>query len=439
MEENIKLGLYALILQVIMIIQLVCMVDLFLEKQKVTFKKAFWYILSLLGVYVIALPHFNEVDFYIGINSIILCCMVYNGKILHKSLCILVSLGIISATEMLNQAFIDQFMKGYFPSDKWERLILQLGSMILVLVFIIILKGKRLFKGNKQAYELMRKREVIILSLPAVFSISIACMGIFIYAGSIQVAHNKIFLCIVMAGAVLLDLSLIVIINHSMRIDYYKKLNQVIEAQLNKQLAYYERLEEVNSETRAIKHDVRNHMLVINDLLKNGEIDELKRYVADMTQSVIINTKFIQTGNPIADAILNEKYRIACDNKIDMHVDFKLSKEMSIDAIDLCTILSNSIDNAIEACSKIEREQDRELEIIGRMNHGYLIIQVSNKTEEEILIINNTIKTSKKDKKQHGYGLANIKSSVAKYKGAFNLSFKEHYFTLEVIINTSHV
>lgn len=439
MEAIVKLGLYEVVAQVVLIIPFIYIVDLFLDRQKLTIKKILLGLLVWAGLYAVLLQYFKDVSFYMIVNCIVVCCILYKGKTLHKSLCIVVAFGLNAISEMITQAFIDQFMRDYMPGKRGGKLILQLGSMILVLVFVIILKNKNFLRKNKRAYETMPKREIIALSILALFSIAIVCVGMFIYSGTIEGANNTVFLSIIMVGAVVLDLSLLVIIDHSVRVDYYKKLNQMIEEQLSKQLTYYERLEEVNQETRAIKHDMRNHMLVISDLVENGEADELKKYVAGITESAVTNERLIQTGNPIADAILNEKYHIARGQKINISADLQLSKEMNIEAADLCAILSNSIDNAIEACEKIEIEDNREIIITGRINHGYLIIQVMNKIQDEVIIRNNMIKTSKKDKKQHGYGLANIKESVAKYKGELNLSLKEHCFMLEVIINTSYV
>ncbi len=439
MKDIIISSLYQTLLQGIIVIQLIYIVDLFLERQKLSLKRIFYGILFLVTLYILSLRFLRETGVYIIINCIVICCILYTGKILHKSLCIIVALGIIGIAEMLNQAFIDQFIREFLSNDKWEKLILQLGSMILILVFIIIIKNQSFLRKHKQIYEEIPKRTIVALSTLALFSIGIFAMGMLIYSGKMHAAYNRIFLCIIMIGAIILDLSLLVIINHSTQVGYYKKLNLVIEQQLNNQLNYYERLEEVNQETRALKHDMRNHMLVINNLLKNGEMEELKSYVRDITQSVSVNERIIQTGNPIVDAILNEKYRNACDNQISIDVDLKLGKDIGIHAIDICAILSNSVDNAIEASRKIEEKDKREIKIIGRINQGYLIIQVINRVNEEVMIKNNAIKTSKQDKRHHGHGISNIRNSVAKYKGEFNLSLKEQYFMLEVVINTSCV
>lgn len=106
--------------------------------------------------------------------------------------------------------------------------------------------------------------------------------------------------------------------------------------------------------------------------------------------------------------------------------------------IDLCMILSNGIDNAIEACEKIPFANNREIKVVGRYNQGYFILDITNQTLDHVVVKNNTVKTTKTDRTKHGYALWNIRNSVDKYKGDLNLSYKENKFKLEVIINTAY-
>ena len=122
-----------------------------------------------------------------------------------------------------------------------------------------------------------------------------------------------------------------------------------------------------------------------------------------------------------------------------MDIDVVLPKDMNIQMIDLCTIIANGIDNAIEACEKIPLAENRKIEIAGIYNKGYFIFDITNKTLGHVEVKNNTVKTTKEDGGKHGYGLWNIKNSVDKYKGELNLVYKENRFKFEVIINTSYV
>ena len=339
--------LYELILYGITIIQMLCVIELFLERMRITFIKVVYSAVILIGAYFI-LSYLNMQSIYAGVSGMVLGCILYKGKILHKSLCIFLGFGINLISELISHVFVDQVIKEIILSDKWENLILQLGSMTLTVTFVIILRNKDFLSKNKKEFGGASRREIITFNMLSFSSFGLIFLGVLSYLGYTKVVHNETLLLGIIGVTILLYLSLLSIIDYGARAEYYRRLNQVIENQLNQQLAYYERLEEVNQETRAIKHDIKNHMLVIGELLEAEEIDELKRYVVDITHSIVINKNVIQTGNSIADAVLNEKYWIACDNKINMTIDVQLTKHMKIASVDLCTILANSIDNAIE-------------------------------------------------------------------------------------------
>lgn len=310
--------------------------------------------------------------------------------------------------------------------------------MILIIVGIVIFKSAGIMMDNKRGFKYLLKRDIISLTGLSIFTIFIWSIGLMVYNGSITAVNNPRFLCAVIVGVLLLDLSVLIIINKNTNTNYYKQINAVMEAQLIKQLDYYERLEEISKETRGMKHDMINHIVCMKGLLESGEIDQLRSYVDSIINSIKTNTKVIKTGNVIVDAILNEKYSIAIGRKINIDIDVILPKDIKIHMVDLCSIISNAIDNAIEASEKIPEIEKRWIEIIGTYNKGYFVFYVINGTLEYINIKNNTIVTTKRDKEKHGYGLWNIKNSVNKYNGDLNLEYKENKFKLEVIINTSY-
>lgn len=100
--------------------------------------------------------------------------------------------------------------------------------------------------------------------------------------------------------------------------------------------------------------------------------------------------------------------------------------------MDLCTILSNALDNAIEACEKISSDEQKIILVKCSYIKHIQFIWISNPVAEDVKIINNTVETSKADKNIHGIGLYNIRRTVAKYEGEFEISCKDKMFVMDI-------
>ena len=438
MWELINIVGYQLMLQIIMGVQLACVVGLILERKDLSIKKALAYLFTLLFLDLFITLSGVGIDYYTVI-IILMVFIIYKGKILHRVLAISVSIAVSCISEILNRTVLDYILGEGLELGVWDEGLLQLGSMILIIVGIIVLQGAGIIYNNKRGFEALPRREVFVLSGLSIATIFIWGIGLLIYDGGIQAKHNPKFLCALIAGVLLLDLGILVIIDKNIHTRSYKQVNDLMEKQLIKQVSYYARLEEITKDTRAVQHDMANHMICMKGLLESGEISELHDYIDSVEENIKINTNIIRTGNVIVDAIINEKYRVATEKSINIDIDVALPKDINIQMVDLCTIISNGIDNAIEACEKIPLVENREIQIAGKYTQGYFIFNCINKTVGHVEVENNTVKTTKWDGKGHGFGLWNIKNSVDKYKGELKLSYREHKFRLEIIINTSYV
>lgn len=435
MRESISTLGYQVINQIISAFQLVCVIDLLLERKHISWKRGIGYLVGLIFTDIIMTIYKSGSNYYIWI-VIMMIFILYKGKLVHRILAMCVSISIICVAELLGMTVLGYMIKGALEVGMWEELFLRVGHLILVVVGIIIFKSIGVLSNKKREFEDLPRRDIFVLSGLSLLSIAIFGGGILIYDGAMIATHNPKFLFILVVGIFVLDLSLLVIVDKNIHTRYYKKVKDLTEKQLTTQINYYAKLEKVTKETQALKHDMTNHMICMKGLLELGEINELREYIQSIENRIKVNTKVVRTGNTIVDAILNEKYSIARDKEVNIEIDVVLPSDIRIDMMDLCTIISNGIDNAIEACEKIALIEKREIQIVGRYTQGYFIFDITNKTSGHVEVVNNTVKTIKKDSENHGYGLRNIKNSVDKYKGKLNLSHKENAFKLEILINT---
>lgn len=134
------------------------------------------------------------------------------------------------------------------------------------------------------------------------------------------------------------------------------------------------------------------------------------------------------------DAIINQYYTKAGQNNIKMDVKGRFPVDCSIDAFDLCTIFSNILSNAFEAALTTE---EKYVSLDCRYNDKNIIIVVKNSFHNDMQSQNTQWKTRKKDTDYHGYGLENIKDSVKKYNGMFDIEIKEEMFILTILFNNT--
>ncbi|MGN1443565.1 MAG: sensor histidine kinase [Acutalibacteraceae bacterium] len=182
-----------------------------------------------------------------------------------------------------------------------------------------------------------------------------------------------------------------------------------------------------DKELRRFRHDYKNHMIVVNAFLESGNVKEAREYLESINDSIngIINK--IKTGNFVSDAILNNKSVSAAKNGIKLLFSGVIPSS-GIKNEDLCTILANLVDNAVEACEKLP-SKDRTIEIESNVVNGYLILSITNPTAGDD---NRELRTTKKDKKNHGIGLKNIERTVKKYEGVISIEREHNTFTADI-------
>ena len=216
---------------------------------------------------------------------------------------------------------------------------------------------------------------------------------------------------------------------------YFQKKHAIDEYYLETQKSHYESLMQSNREIRKIKHDMKNHLFVIGKLAEEQKYTEITEYIHNLDEQLGHADVSFQIGNEIADAILSEKYARAEAMGILLKVDGNMSG-MEFAAIDVCTIFSNLIDNAIEAVAMAEGE--KWIELVIKKHNNFLVIRGTNPCRNKPEIVDNGIVSTKHDSGNHGFGLINIKEAVQKYDGDVKLEVHEtkngYEFTIEIVI-----
>ena len=216
----------------------------------------------------------------------------------------------------------------------------------------------------------------------------------------------------------------------------------VLENQISSLQEHMEEMERIYSGIRGMKHDMKNTLAVIQHLSAGEGGGELQEYLSELNRGLEKLEVRFRTGNTVVDTLLNMKYHEAVRGMPDLRMDadkLLLPQGIQIHSYDIGVILGNAVDNAIEACRKLKAKEpgaDAFIRISSLHKGNLLILKVENsfdgrlvlKAKEEFPV------TDKADRKSHGIGLANIKSTAEKYQGAVDFKVNGRVFILSVMM-----
>ena len=201
-------------------------------------------------------------------------------------------------------------------------------------------------------------------------------------------------------------------------------------------------IQDIYTDMRGLRHDMRSHLANISLLVKNtaGSMnEELESYIGKMEETVSRLDFTYQTGNPITDIIIHQKGQEAWKKQIPFEVDFAYPCKLPIDVYDIAVILNNALENAIEACDRAEGEKQIRLRSFVR---GCLFfIEVENDFAGNIVMEKESglPVSSKGNGKLHGIGISNIQRCARKYMGDIDIAISEtdgrKKFSLTVMMN----
>ncbi len=182
---------------------------------------------------------------------------------------------------------------------------------------------------------------------------------------------------------------------------------------------------------RQLKHDMRNHLMVLASYLNSGDFEAAKTYTSEILDKLNTMHSYVETGNSLLNHILNEKLELARSYKIAVRAEIEPLSFSRMRSIDFSALLTNLLDNAIEASRD---EPDRELLLHIFEERGYDGISVKNKIGKSVLAENPGLHSTKKDRELHGMGIAQIREIAASYDGICDFYEKDGFFCSRVFI-----
>ena len=210
----------------------------------------------------------------------------------------------------------------------------------------------------------------------------------------------------------------------------YKKLQQIfrlsteislLEQQEHSLNQYVEEAKTRYDETKSFRHDIRNHIAVVKKLLQGGKLEEAVSYIEDMDDMAEKMSFPCSTNNPVVDILVGNKLGIAKSMGIDVDCSLLLPYPCSLRDIDICIVLSNALDNAIQAVKNLGAGTEKYIHVSGRIQGDFLMMEIENSFHG-------------KGAFKKGTGLSNVKKVAEKYGGAMSIEIQENVFALHVLL-----
>lgn len=286
-------------------------------------------------------------------------------------------------------------------------------------------------------FTLIRKKHAIFSWYEAIFYTMLATGEIAVFAyvcKYIQAYSSGMFLILFLIGCLVLDVYIVVVFYRISIVRKTEKENALLQQQSEMQLEVYSDLQQRYQNSMETIHDAKRHVRALESLIQSDHLAEAQQYKESLFQKLNELQPSIQCDNPLLSAILNHVFLKTEQRHIALKMDLQGEEQLSMLAgVDLTTIVSNLLDNAVDAVSELPEEQ-RYIHFAVAFQMGEIMIHVENPTKNDLKREGNVVVSTKEG--HLGLGLKNVEMVVKKYKGDFKIYVKDGNFVVAITIPT---
>ena len=367
------------------------------------------------------IPHFLPSFFLFGILYGIYLIIFYKGR--HNKV---IALAMIFFSIMGSWSYLSSMILGPLILDSTVRPLEIAQLLLLVGLHILYFTAIRQFSASRK--EQIQQLDLFTDNLWKAISLISLCPSLVIFLLVINPGPSRVFALVInflAIGASSLMIPLLLQTGKSYRLAEEN-------AQLKENAEYYEEIKLQQTQLRKFKHDLMNQFTVVATYLDLGENEKAKAYFKELgAQFSTITMNYTQDA--LVNAILNAKQQKAKGKGIKLDIYADLPEELHYNQTDLCTLIANSLDNAIEA-----NPPDKLITMIFMQEEESLVFTCMNKYSGPILKQKDgSILTTKEDKISHGLGIRNIKEAVKRMGGTVTITTTDHVFSLTATLPLS--
>lgn len=269
---------------------------------------------------------------------------------------------------------------------------------------------------------------IMLLMFPIFSLVIVISTDVFMIMANVNEMKYIVLLLVIVIGLLYFNVTIFGFID-----SYSAKLQlAAAEELIEKQTENYRLLERNEKDLRYLRHNINNHMEVMRNMIDNNKISEPQEFMSSLESLSVLPLGTVYTNDITLDSILNVEGKKAAGQGIKYIVKTqRLTAPLCIEQADKSTILCNAIENAIEASEKTD-EKFVVIEISSDEQHIKIHIENSS---QPVMIKNNSIETTKKNRLNHGLGLKSVLRTIKKYNGHMNLSYENGITSLVMLLD----
>lgn len=280
-------------------------------------------------------------------------------------------------------------------------------------------------------------------NLPFALLVFIACplllliivLNLLYLLGGITSEFNFVrYKMLIAAMLLLIALMLFTTSNRAAKMHEARNHSASLEQLISVQEQYYLSLQEHQEKLRRLSHDIKNHNRAIHGLIAQGKYRDAMEYSEALIQDTESVTPVTECKNVIIGAMLNNRFGKIKEEGVKISLCVMVPQVLTIKDSDMCIILGNLFDNAVEACRNDTENENKFIDVDIRLKGPLLCINVKNSFSGNVKVSSDTYLTTKSDPVSHGVGLSNVQLVVQKYGGRTIINHSDHVFSVTVMM-----
>ncbi len=405
--------------------------ELFPRKQSV--KKVYivgWILLNFCIAHFVLLPNIWQSLLGMGV-MLLMSCIMLEGRTEQKMLVIIACNVFMILVSML-RGRITFFLSGESINEisiqGSESLARVLGIVLTNTLYLVTAYILTRFFHDK--IKLIKEEYIIIIIFYIIFLIVVLL--------SIAMSRNVDFSLIWQKTFLILDMLMFIaniivlkMIFHINQQNHYEMENALLHMQITQQEKRIREEEKNYREVQLLRHDLKRYLVTYRQLLQEGKYEVIEADIDKILGKRLNTNHCVYTENTILNAVICEKMEQCSIKNIKIEVQVNADKDM--DSIEYGVVLSNLLDNAIEA-EEQEKEENRYICLNIGVEQNMIHLVVSNYISESVLQNNALLETSKKNKQLHGIGLRGVKEFVNNKEGEIEIFKENHMFVVHICV-----
>ncbi|RDU21887.1 sensor histidine kinase [Anaerosacchariphilus polymeriproducens] len=397
-------------------------------------EKWIWYI-TIVGVFLgSSILFFRLKEYAVFGNTLILLVIImvlFKEPLFYKCIMFFPLYSIIC----LLDTWLNSIQEILIPSKDFSifirRFIEILISIVTIIILIVIARVKQKYISIQLSRKLIWYQGFIVAAVIVISCIFTGYSQVVLQDSTVLLDRilNFIFVC---AWVALVYMVFAVMYNIIVK-EQYRLSIESNEKVLKSQQEYYKMVLEKDQSIRRFRHDYGSHIGCIKMFALKQNCNAIINYIEEMEDFTANFTGTINTGNMIVDTIINDTIEKCKDLGITIEVSGMFPDNFKVSNMDVTTIFSNAIINAVEAAAKC-KQIDKTVKISIRNTEKKSIIEMENPIAESLCIEKGILRSTKNDNLNHGFGILNIRNCLEKYNGILEFERKEEYIYTRIIV-----